>query len=167
MLRWLRNLLGSILNLQVIVVLYSPPLLPESIYKYKAHFEKYIFETKPGESNEMLKFNVKRMDAGTHVGHGFVKTMLRPFTDFTSLKTLIGLMMRTDKVYTIYTNRIELRVRMDKFIAHGSASVNIIHFLRSFVVHCDIRHEVPTLEECCSQNMLPRDVCHGTDVLNT
>lgn len=149
---WFRLLFILITVLQVLIILYSPFLLPDSIYKAKTVFQKYVFETEPGT---FLKLNVKKIV--DNVDSGFIKTRKHSFTHLTSFKAHLKDLF-PGRVYTLYVKAVDISVRGSKIIPEGNAPVGILQFISNFFVRCKLRFEIASVGDCCTQDiciMLP------------
>lgn len=144
---WFQILFISITVLQVLIILYSPSMLPDSVYKARTVFQKYVFETEPGK---LLKLNVKKV-AG-NVDNGFIKTRKHSFTHLTSFNAHLKDLL-PGKVYTLYVKAVDISVRGSKIIPEGSAPVSVLHFIRNFFVRCKLRSEIASVGDCCTQDM--------------
>ena len=152
---WFKLLFALISVMQILLVLYSPYLMPSSIATAKNIFLKYIFETEPGK---VLKLNVKKITEKEIVNKGFVKTIQHSFSHLDNLKLHLQTMV-PGKVYTLYVKGVDISVRGSKIIAEGKAPVSVTSFIRNFFVRCHMRYDVPSVAGCCNQNMLVHWPC--------
>ena len=147
---WLSLLFNTIHFLQVVVIVFSPLFIPQSMYRLSSAFIDYVY--KPGDIP--LTFNVARLNPATNNPvEQFVEASKHWFTKMEHFEQYIwGMVPGT--AYKMHVKEVRLRVKASKIIPEGYVPVGLFSFLRKFLFRCGLRKDIPSAEKCCNTNSL-------------
>ena len=156
---WLTLLFNTIHFLQIVVIVFSPLLIPQSMYRLSSAFIDYVY--KP--SDIPLTFNVTRLNpAANNPGEQFVEARKHWFMKMEHFEQYIwGMVPGT--AYKMHVKEVKLRVKASKIIPEGYVPVGLSSFLRKFLFRCGLRKDIPATAACCKTNSLK--YCPGHKIL--
>lgn len=151
---WLNVLFFVIVLLKVLVVLFSPRLIPDSFYRLKHIAAPYIHRLeKPFSFTSVVTTDTTRY---TNVKNHF---KLSKFRDMKKFKTTLQ-NMTLDVPHELEINRLHLRVKCGRLLPEDSAPVGLYRTLYESFFKCKVRDR-PALTECCRSNFFLFSTCHN------
>ncbi|KAK6177352.1 hypothetical protein SNE40_015470 [Patella caerulea] len=143
---WMNILMIFTIVIKVMIILYSPLLVPGTLYRKKFTAAEYHYHVKDKkklkvvatrfpESYESPNKNVK---LGRVQGMEYFKTMLNT--------------MKLDKVYEVELNDFRLSVSQHRLIRENCVPVGVFRYLYNNFCRCKIRF-TDTLKPCCDKSI--------------
>lgn len=142
---WLESLFITITILQVVVILFCPLLVPESMYKLSHTYATFLFNA---DMDNCLKLNVRIVSDDANLDKDFVVTKQHNFVHLSKFKDYIR-RLQLDKTYTLYIKSVEISVLEDAIIPEGFSPVTFVNFIKTFFFQCHLRNEIQSVGECC------------------
>ncbi|XP_048252728.1 uncharacterized protein LOC125380976 [Haliotis rufescens] len=142
---WINVLLTCILIIKVLVVLYSPSFIPETLYRKKFTATDYTYSIP--SHNERIKI------VTTSRSNVYPSEIPRvKFGKLEGLNTLKDSLtkLQTDKIYEL--SDIHLSVESGKLLSDNYVPVSVVKMLYENVFRCHIRR-IPFLKSCCDAGM--------------
>lgn len=147
---WLKLLLVTITVLQVLVILFCPLLVPESMYQLSHVFADYVLNA---NKNNYFQLNVKLIrDIASEDLSRLVKSKLHRFVHFRKFKEYLRT-LQPGATYTLHIKRIEFSVLEDSIIPEGHSPVSFPNFIKTFFMQCQLRNDIESVRECCDADM--------------
>lgn len=151
---WLKVLFVVITLLKILVVLFSPRLIPGTFYRLKHVAAPYIHRL----NNPLILRTVltTNPDKFTNVKNKF---KLKKFRNMNKFKTTLQ-NMACDVPYNLTVNQVHLRVKCGRLLPEDFAPVGLINTLYESFFKCKIR-ERASVKDCCDSNFLLFSNCHN------
>ncbi|XP_045164745.2 uncharacterized protein LOC123528804 [Mercenaria mercenaria] len=151
---WLNVLFVVIVVLKVLVVLFSPRLIPDSFYRLKHVAAPYIHRLQqPLSVKAVATTNPEQF---TNVKNKFKLTKFREMKKFkTTLQN-----MTLDVPYTLTMKQVFLRVKCGRLLPEDSAPVGLFRTMYDSFFKCKIR-ERSSVTECCNSNFFTFSTFHN------
>ncbi|XP_045165465.2 uncharacterized protein LOC123529272 [Mercenaria mercenaria] len=151
---WLNVLFTVIVVLKVLVVLFSPRLIPDSFYRLKHVAAPYIHRLQqPLSVKAVVTTNPEQF---TNVKNKFELTEFREMKKFkTTLQN-----MTLDVPYTLIMKQVHLRIKYGRLLPEDFAPVGLFRTMYDSFFKCKIRERV-AVAECCKSNFFLFSKCHS------
>ncbi|KAK6993823.1 hypothetical protein BgiMline_010394 [Biomphalaria glabrata] len=151
---WVQFLLALIIIIKVLVILWSPMFLPETLYREKYVAAPYIFHV-PGPALS-LKIVVTQKPDQFGVKNTQKRIRLSDLRNMQTFKTMIAnTRWEHDRVYEVKVPDIRLSVKSRRLLGQNNVPITIFKLFYNSLIRCRIRHLEP-LKECCNTNILGR-----------
>ncbi|XP_046568117.1 uncharacterized protein LOC124276529 [Haliotis rubra] len=138
---WINVLLTCILIIKVLVVLYSPSFIPETLYRDKYTATDYAYPF-PGHNERIRIVTTSRDDVyPTEIP----RIRLSKFEGLNTLKKSLT-ELQVDKIYEL--TKIHLSVEAGKLLSDNYVPVSVVKMIYDNVFRCQIRR-IPFLKSCC------------------
>lgn len=150
---WLNILLVVITILKVLVILFSPRLVPDTFYRLKHVAAPYIHRLQ--EPLTIKAVLTTRPDIFLNVKNKF---KLKKFREMNKFKTTLQ-NMACDVPYDLRVNQLHLRVKTGRLLPEDFAPVGLLQTLYQSFFKCKIR-ERPSVNDCCNADFFLFSKCH-------
>ncbi|GFS22117.1 hypothetical protein ElyMa_001609300 [Elysia marginata] len=147
-------LLTLITIIKVLVVLYSPMFLPETLYRLKYVAAQYLYHL-PGQPMTLKVVVTQDPDQyGPQAKHKRVR--LEDLKNMEIFKTMVASSRwLPEKIYEVKVKDVRLSVKARRLLNKATVPVSIKSILYNNLIRCRIRKLEP-LKECCNSNILGR-----------
>lgn len=140
-----------LVDISVIVVLYSPLLVPEHWYR-----EKYTNLVYKHELKEQFKLNIlisDKLPTEVHIRSEKIIN-LRDIKDDPGMPRFKEKIdeLREDQVYTITIPELIFKIKADHLVSANYAPVGVFKTLYDTIVHCQVRQRY-AVRDCCHSNI--------------
>ncbi|KAK3769986.1 hypothetical protein RRG08_061958 [Elysia crispata] len=151
---WIKVLLTLIIIIKVLVVLYSPMFLPETLYRIKYVAAQYLYHL-PGPAMTLKVVVSEDPDQyGPQAKHKCVR--LEELKNMEVFKTMVASSnWQTEKIYEVKVKDVRLSVKARRLLSKFTVPVSIKSILYNNLIRCRIRKLEP-LKDCCNSNILGR-----------
>ncbi|KAL4226097.1 hypothetical protein ACF0H5_014085 [Mactra antiquata] len=144
---WIEVLLAIIMMLKIIIILFSPILIPDGLYRVSKTAVSYAYNFAPGKTMTFRAVLTKHPDKFTNVKNRF---KLSKFQHMEKFKTTLR-NMKPDVPYELTINQAEIRAKLGRLLPEDRAPVGMFETMIESFVKCKIR-ERASLTECCNSN---------------
>lgn len=148
---WLTVFFHVMIVINVIVVLYSPLLVPERWYREKYINVVYKHKLKeqiklrilksaklPKEVNVSSKITIKQSDINAEPGMPKFKDIIAD--------------LREDQVYKLTISQLMFKMKADRLVPANHVPVGVFKTLYDTIIRCEVRKRY-AVKECCNNNM--------------
>ena len=150
---WTDILFATIVIAQVLVVLYSPSLVPKRGKKGE-HYVNCVHKPKTP-----FTISVVKIDANGKVKpDGYIKTDPVPFADMSSFKGILR-ELKEWTIYTLHVKKVHILLKDINIIPEGGRPVKFLRFLKYFFIQCKMRDELKDLKKCCNARTCHKCEC--------
>ena len=141
----------SIAIIQMAIILYSPLLLPKSLFSARLSYIPFIFTT---ESNKSITLRVKKVERlSDNLANTYSRTKQHSFV---GMKTFCGVIdtLSPETPHMLKVNSVVISQRPTKMLTEGQAPLSLLSFIKDFILRCNMRNELASIRDCCNKNML-------------
>ncbi|KAK7101981.1 uncharacterized protein [Littorina saxatilis] len=146
---WISLLLAAIILFKVLVVLFSPSLVPETLYRLKYGTLKYVYHL-PKDQTVTLRM-VKTTTPWIYENDDRV-VKLSKVPGMPRLRETVDT-WQLDRVHDVTVKNAQLAVRSRKLLGENVVPVGIVQVIYNNLFLCRIRH-LSALAGCCNTNIL-------------
>ncbi|KAK6177354.1 hypothetical protein SNE40_015472 [Patella caerulea] len=145
---WMNVLVMFTVFIKILIVLFSPLLIPEKVYLKKFTATEYHYYTKAQEK-KTIRVVVTRFPESFDCANKVVKIDRIQSMDF--FKTMLNT-MKLNKIYEVELNDLRLSVSQHRLLRENCVPVGVFRYLYNNFCRCKIRF-TETLKPCCDQNI--------------
>nr|KAG5705592.1 hypothetical protein BaRGS_034790 [Batillaria attramentaria] len=146
---WILSLLVAVLVIKVLVVLFSPSLLPESLYRLKYATLQYVYHL---PQYEQMTLRMLVTATPWVYGHDDRVVRLNKLPGLPKLRAL-GETWQRDRVHDVTVRHVQLAIKARKLLAENYVPVGAFRLLYNNLFLCRLRHLSP-FTDCCGTNVL-------------
>ncbi|WAR03022.1 hypothetical protein MAR_009580 [Mya arenaria] len=154
---WLTILMVSVTVLKILIALYSPRFVPQSLYRLRNFAKPFVHKIDPRElkvirtrTPDLYKSQEANAKQITTISSKKLKHMPK-FEDALSS-------LRPEAPYTLIIDKLLLRVKSDRLLPEDYAPVSLIKALYESFVRCEIRYR-SSAEDCCKADVCSAVAC--------
>ncbi|ESO88793.1 hypothetical protein LOTGIDRAFT_165207 [Lottia gigantea] len=147
---WMGVLVVLVISVKIILVLFSPLLIPESLYREKfidAEYHHHVLTDSTGRSVRTIKVVATRDPENYQSDNAVVK--LDHVQGMEYLKTILN---NLDNVYKMELDDIRLSVSAHRLLPENKVPVGILRYFYNHLCRCKIRN-VKAFATCCASNI--------------
>ncbi|XP_064609260.1 uncharacterized protein LOC135473341 [Liolophura sinensis] len=143
---WITVLYICITLVKLMVLLYSPVLVPQSMYKVKYMAEEYV--VKLTKKPPVKVFISEKEDAPVKYKKRLTPSDIFPWRQF---RELVETLPR-DEIVDLRAPELHLRVQTKRLLPENEAPTGLMHLLYENLIRCKLRHIEP-FTECCGESI--------------
>ena len=151
---WLEILFVAITFLKVLVFLYSPRFIPDSMYRLKNIAMPYIHKLDPVNP---LKFNLVVTRNPTKHTNVRTKFKLKDFSEMPNFSTKLQT-LELDQPFRVTLEQLSFRIKHARLLPEDYAPVSLLTTLYETCFKCKIR-ERSSVKECCDTDFFQHCNC--------
>ncbi|PVD24198.1 hypothetical protein C0Q70_14668 [Pomacea canaliculata] len=140
---WLEVLFAAVLIIKVLVVLYSPSFLPESVYHHQTSYMQYVYH----EEMKLKMLATVRPQVYQSQKEKMKIVRMCKLQDMPRLLGMVSLWQH-DRVYDVHIRDVHLAVKIRKLLGENHVPVNLFRVLYNNLFLCRLRRLTP-LDACC------------------
>lgn len=148
---WLTLFFHVMVFISVIVVLYSPLLVPEHWYREKYTNLVYKHELKEQFKLKILISAKPPTDVNIRSEKIIILKDIKDDPDIPIFKEKID-KLEENHVYTIAISKLLFKIKADRLVSANYAPVGVFKTLYDTIVHCQVRQRY-AVRDCCNSNM--------------
>ena len=153
---WLTLLLGVILFIKIIVLLFSPHWIPDSVYRLKENVIPFVYVA---DQDEPIQLKAVVTNAPEDYTNARAICDVCEFRKMPKFKETIQNMV-PDRTYDFLLDKVEIVLKQKSLLNSGSAPVGLFQSLYETFVKCKIR-EKPSVQACCDANVCLKRCCNA------
>ncbi|XP_052799768.1 uncharacterized protein LOC128231249 isoform X2 [Mya arenaria] len=154
---WLSILMVSITILKILIVLYSPRFVPQSLYRLQNFAKPFVHKLDPMRIKVVRTRTPDRFKLPDSNAEQVTTIKSKKFRLMPKIEDTLS-SLRPEVPYTVTLEKLLLRVKSDRLLPEDYAPVGLIKALYESFVKCEIRNR-SSVEDCCKADVCSAVAC--------